>query len=379
VVQAIGQVAGGKPLPTVVEMSAEAKACLPAWKDRAFPRKGGSGAAFVALVAFALGLVGCGEATTPPSPLENVFLRADDFEITGGSPTAGAVGPYLQFNVRRRRDNQILNRPFNVYVENAGLAEGRPPLVDNQNRPILLQRSVAFLGNGLDLNRDGQPDPPPQDPPSLDSGPLLPYAPPNNWQSRAVLAYVPGQANIPGRGPSDRFGFYFSSILPYRGQLRFRIRDELGNAPARLFEITYPPAPSRANVTVTLTNVSASAQEPVLIAICNQLGAAAVVGLRSGTFTELVDLLPAPGLPLEPSLSEPIRYVAEAYQFNRERAVIRVSQNPKDPSRMSVALLGSEGATGRADLTMVSASGDRLTCFNEQLSSLRNIFSDFFR
>ncbi len=105
----------------------------------------------------ALGLVGCGEATTPLSPLENAFLRADDFEITGGSPTAGAVGPYLQFNVRRQRDNQILNRPFNVYVENAGLAEGRSPLVDTQNRPILLQRSVAFLGNGLDLNRDGQP------------------------------------------------------------------------------------------------------------------------------------------------------------------------------------------------------------------------------
>ncbi|MGY2715559.1 hypothetical protein ACVWW8_000225 [Thermostichus sp. MS-CIW-22] len=327
----------------------------------------------------ALGLVGCGEATTPLSPLENAFLRADDFEITGGSPTAGAVGPYLQFNVRRQRDNQILNRPFNVYVENAGLAEGRSPLVDNQNRPILLQRSVAFLGNGLDLNRDGQPDPPPREPPSLNSGPLLPYAPPNNWQTRAVLAYVPGQANIPGRGPSDRFGLYFSSILPYRGQLRFRARDELGNASARTFEITYPPAPSRATVTVTLANVSASAQEPVLIAICNQLGAAAVVGLRSGTFTELVDLLPAPSLPVDPNLSEPIRYVAEAYQFNRQQAVIRVSQNPADPSRMSVPLLGSEGATGRADLTLVSSTDDRLTCFNDRLSDLRNTFSDFFR
>ena len=351
-------------------------ACQSPWP--AFP-KGGSVATLVTLVTFALGLVGCGEATTPLSPLENAFLRAADFAITGGSPTAGAVGPYLQFNLRRQRDNQILNRPFNVYVENAGLAEGQPPLVDNQNRPLLLQRSVAFLGNGLDLNRDGQPDAPPPDPPSLDSGPLLPYAPPNNWQSRAVLAYVPGQTSIPGRGPSDRFGIYFSSLLPYRGQLRFRARDELGNAPARTFEVTYSPAPRRANVTVTLANVSASPQEPVLIAICNQLGAAAVVGLRSGTFTELVDLLPAPDLPVDPSLSEPIRYVAEAYQFNRERAVIRVSQNPADPSRMSVPLLGSEGATGRADLTLVNAMGDRLTCFNEQLSELRNTFSDFFR
>lgn len=344
----------------------------------AFPQ-GGSVATLGTLVTFALGLVGCGEATTPLSPLENAFLRADDFAITGGSPTAGAVGPYLQFNLRRQRDNQILNRPFNVYVENAGLAEGQPPLVDNQNRPLLLQRSVAFLGNGLDLNRDGQPDAPPPDPPSLTSGPLLPYAPPNNWQSRAVLAYVPGQSSIPGRGPSDRFGIYFSSLLPYRGQLRFRARDELGNAPARTFEVTYSPAPRRANVTVTLANVSASPQEPVLIAICNQLGAAAVVGLRSGTFTELVDLLPAPDLPVDPSLSEPIRYVAEAYQFNRERTVIRVSQNPADPSRMSVPLLGSEGATGRADLTLLNSTEDRLTCFRDRLSDLRNTFSDFFR
>lgn len=341
--------------------------------------KGCSVVAYTALAILALGFVGCGEGTTPLGPLENVFLRADDFEITGGSPAAGAVGPYLQFNMRRQRDNQILNRPLNVYVDNAGLAERRNPLLDNQNCPILLQRSVAFLGNGLDLNRDGQPDLPPKEPPNFTSGPLLPYTPPNQWQSRAALAYVPGQANIPGRSPSDRFGIYFSSILPYTGQLRFRARDELGNAFARTFEVTYPPAASRATVTVTLANLTATAQEPVLIAICNQLGAAAVVGLRSGTFTELVDLLPAPGLPVDPTLSEPIRYVAEAYQFNRNRAVIRVSQNPTDPSRMSVPLLGFEGTTGRADLTLVNSVGDRLTCFNDRLSDLRDTFSDFFR
>ncbi|WP_244352156.1 hypothetical protein [Thermostichus vulcanus] len=327
---------------------------------------------------FALGLLGCGEGTTPLGPLENTFLRADDFEITGGSPAAGAVGAYLEFNIRRQRDNQILNRPFNVYVDNVGLAEEQDPPLDNQNRPILLQRSVAFLGNGLDLNGDGQPDLPPKEPPSIESGPLLPYAPPNNWQTRAALAYVPGQTNIPGRGPSDRFGIYFSSILPYTGEIRFRARDELGNAFGRSFRITYPPAGSRASVTVTLANLSASEQEPVFIAICNQLGAAAVVGLRSGSFTELVDLLPAPGLQVDPGLSEPIRYVAEAYQFNRERAVIRVSRNPADPSRLSVPLLGSEGATGRADLTLVDSTGDQLTCFNDLLSDLRDTFSDFF-
>ncbi|MGQ9837987.1 MAG: hypothetical protein ACUVRV_08485 [Cyanobacteriota bacterium] len=325
-----------------------------------------------------LSLLGCGESPTPLAPLENVFLQADDFEITGGSPAAGAVGAYLEFNIRRQRDNQILNRPFNVYVDNVGLAEAQSPLLDNQNRPILLQRSVAFLGNGLDLNGNGQPDLPPKDPPSLESGPLLPYAPPNNWQSRAALAYVPGQTNIPGRSPTNRFGIYFSSILPYTGKIRFRTRDELGNAFGPIFEVTYPPASSRANVTVTLANLSASQQEPVLIAICNQLGAAAVVGLRSGSFTELVDVLPAPGLPVDPSLSEPIRYVAEAYQFNRDRAIIRVSRNPADPNRMSVPLLGFEGTTGRADLTMVDSTGDQLTCFNDLLSDLQETFSNFF-
>ncbi|MEN9202411.1 MAG: hypothetical protein Q6K80_01755 [Thermostichus sp. DG_1_6_bins_120] len=327
----------------------------------------------------ALGLLsGCGEGTTPLAPLENVFLQAGDFEITGGSTAAGAVGAYLQFNMRRRRDSQILNRPFNVYVDNLGLAAEQQPLVDNQNRPILLQRSVAFLGNGLDLNGDGQPDLPPKEPPSLESGPLLPYAPPGQWQSRAALAYVPGQTSIPGRSPSDRFGLYFSSLLPYTGSLRFQARDELGNAFGSTFVVTYPPAASRASVTVTLANLSASPQEPVLIAICNQLGAAAVVGLRSGTFTELVDLLPAPELQVDPSLSEPIRYVAEAYQFNRDRTVIRVSRNPADPSRLSVPLLGSPGATGRADLTMVEATGNPLTCFNDLLSDLRDTFANFF-
>ncbi|MEN9221124.1 MAG: hypothetical protein Q6M04_01665 [Thermostichus sp. BF3_bins_97] len=331
-----------------------------------------------ALATLVLGLVGCGEGTTPLAPLENTFLRADDFQITGGSTAAGAVGAYLEFNIRRQRDNQILNRPFNVYVDNVGLAEEQDPPLDNQNRPILLQRSVAFLGNGLDLNGDGQPDLPPKEPPSIDSGPLLPYAPPDNWQARAALAYVPGQTNIPGRGPSERFGLYFSSILPYTGELRFRARDELGNAFGSTFEVTYPPAGSRASVTVTLANLAASEQEPVFIAICNQLGAAAVVGLRSGSFTELVDLLPAPGLQVDPSLSGPIRYVAEAYQFNRDRSIIRVSRNPSDPSRLSVPLLGAEGATGRADLTMVDSTGDQLTCFNDLLSDLQETFSDFF-
>jgi len=82
---------------------------------------------------------------------------------------------------------------------------------------------------------------------------------------------------------------------------------------------------------------------------------------------------------VDPTLSEPIRYVAEAYQLNRDRAVIRVSQNPTDPSRMSVPLLGFEGTTGRADLTLVNSVGDRLTCFNDRLSDLRDTFSDFFR
>ncbi len=326
----------------------------------------------------ALGLFGCGEGTTPLGPLENTFLRADDFEITGGSTAAGAVGAYLEFNIRRQRDSQILNRPFNVYVDNFGLAEEQDPPVDSQNRPILLQRSVAFLGNGLDLNGDGQPDLPPKEPPSIEAGPLLPYTPPNNWQTRAALAYVPGQTNIPGRGPSERFGIYFSSILPYTGEIRFRARDELGNAFGPTFEVTYPPAGSRANVTVTLANLSANEQEPVFIAICNQLGAAAVVGLRSGSFTELVDLLPAPGLLVDPALSEPIAYVAEAYQFNRDRSVIRVSRNPSDANRLSVPLLGSEGATGRADLTMVDSTGDQLTCFKDLLSDLQDTFSDFF-
>lgn len=327
---------------------------------------------------FALGLLGCGEGTTPLGPLENIFLRADDFQITGGSTAAGAVGAYLEFNIRRQRDDQILNRPFNVYVDNLGLAEEQDPPLDNQNRPILLQRSVAFLGNGLDLNGDGQPDLPPKEPPRIESGPLLPYAPPDNWQARAALAYVPGQTTIPGRSPSDRFGLYFSSILPYTGRLRFRARDELGNASGSTFEVTYPPAGSRANVTVTLANLSANEQEPVFIAVCNQLGAAAVVGLRSGSFTELVDLLPAPGLQVDPDLSGPIRYVAEAYQFNRDRSVIRVSRNPADPNRLSVPLLGAEGATGRADLTMVDSTGDRLTCFNDLLSDLQDTFANFF-
>jgi hypothetical protein len=206
----------------------------------------------------------------------------------------------------------------------------------------------------------------------------LPYSATNGWQARATLGYAPGQTTIPQRSASDRFGVYFSSLLDFVGRIDFTVRDQLGQNYPSEFELTFTPAASQ-SVTVTVANATASDDQPLVISICNQLGAAAIVGINNGGSFTTLSLPQVQAASTGSNLSPPTSYRAEAYQFDTEGNLQRISSNPENPAQSTVTLLDAEGVGGNVSLTLVdSTDGTRTACFGDALSELRNILPNFF-
>jgi hypothetical protein len=300
------------------------------------------------------------------------FIVPRNYTITG-SQTVGDTSGFVEFDVVRERDGERLTNPINVLM----IPEETSRLTDELGNQVFPQRSVVLLGNGPDPDGDGIPDlPPDRVPNTLD--PLAPYTPPQEWQARNALAYVPGQSDIPERSTFNRFGISFSAMLPTDVTLQGLIRDELNQVLATTVEFSLDPAPTQ-TVSVFLANAEASQDQPVVIAICNQLNAAAYVGLKGGLATTLA--IPALQSIPDTALTDPTAYRAEAYQFDRGGTVLRVSSNPMSPEQLSVPLLSPSMPEGTVTLTLVDVSDggfNSFSCARDRLSELRNLLPDFF-
>ncbi|MDX2270392.1 MAG: hypothetical protein NW237_00365 [Cyanobacteriota bacterium] len=315
-------------------------------------------------------LSACGGETNTLAPVDLALLLPDNFTVEG-SLTTGSPSTFIEFDVRRSRDDVLITEPLTVYIRSLGLPEDADALTDLLGNRVYEPRAVAFLGNGIDSDGEGTPEPPPTSPPQVLAGPLLPYST-ENWQSRAVLGYIPGQTNIPARAASNRFGIYVSSLLAFEGVLQFSSRDQLGSFYPQDFTLTYQPG-SLQTVTVTASNASGSADQPLVVAICNQLNAAILVGITSGNQTQIQ--VPAVSTAVS-SLSSPTAYVTEAYQFDGGGSLLRVSQGT---GGLSVPLLDSSQPSGNASLNLVDSSdGSVVTCFGDPVADLRTILSDLF-
>lgn len=319
------------------------------------------------------GLAACGGGDdTQLEPISLAFIVPRNYTITG-SQTVGETSGFVEFDVVRERDNEVLTNPINVLM----IPEETSSLTDELGNTVFPQRSVVLLGNGPDPDEDGVPDlPPDRVPDTLD--PLAPYTPPEEWQARSALAYVPGQTNIPNRSSLNRFGIAFSAMLPTNVTLQGLIRDELNQVLSTTLEFSLDPAPTQ-TVSVFLGNAEASQDQPVVIAVCNQLNAAAYVGLKGGLSTTLA--VPALQSTPDTSLTDPTAYRAEAYQFDRGGTVLRVSSNPTSPDQLSVPLLSASMPEGTATLTLVDISDggvNSFSCARDRLSDLQNLLPEFF-
>ncbi len=323
----------------------------------------------VGLLGSTFGLAACGESTQL-GPIELALLLADNVVQT--DLVAGEVGGFVEFDVRRERDDLLFRDPLNVFATNAGLAEEQPVIVDRLNNTVFTQRAVAFLGNGPDLDGDGIPAAMPQDPPQpLD--PLAPYAPITGWQSRAALAYVPNQTTIPGRAGTDRFSLYVSSMLPFNSLLRFSIRDQSGQVFASETTLTVAPTPTQP-INVFL-DTSVSPESPVVITICNQLGSALYVGLKAANLTTLD--LPIIGSSSNTALSDPIAYRAEAYQFEVTGTFVIAASGTPATGAITTPI-GPDG-TATLSLTPTGPDGRELvSCAGDRLGDLVDILPGFF-
>ncbi len=327
------------------------------------------------LIAVAGWISSCGEGQDPLQPIDLAFLQARNGQVQGGG-TAGTTGTFLEFDVVRRRDQVSITAPINVSVDPSGRSENQAVLRDEFNNLIFTERAVAVLGNGPDLDGDGVPEPIPDTiPQTLD--PLAPFSTPEGWNNEATLAYVPGQTSVPLRAISDRFGVYLSSIVPFESRFIFRIRDQAGFVFGSELNINFP-AGSLQSVTVNVGNATASEAERMVIAVCNQLSATLYIGLSSGA-TAQVAVPTVEAIPDTP-LNESTQYVAEAYQFTPEGSVIRVSSDPANSGQLSVPLLGSNGGTGTATLTLTDSVEPTgfVTCAGDPVDDLDEILSDFF-
>lgn len=319
-------------------------------------------------------LVGCSGGGSQLQPLELAFLRVRNFNVPDPL-SAGTVNNYLSFELRRERDNAIIRDPLTVYVQTAGADPSQDPLTDRLNNPISVNRAVVLLGNGLTVDEVLQPPPTPF--PNINAGPRAPYPVPQGWQGRATLAYVPGQTTIPGRDPGEDFGVYVASLLPFKARLVFSTQDVQNTVVVSPLTLEFTPTPSQ-TVTVNLEGITPSAQEPVIVAVCNQINAAILVGLQTGLRTELE----VPVLNPEPHpLDAPTAYRTEAYQFglsNNQLQIQRFSVNPADPDRLDVPLLSAEQPAGTATLSFTTVTNPETelakpTCFGDPLRDVVGI------
>ncbi len=315
-------------------------------------------------------LVACGESNQL-GPLEFALVLAENFTQT--ELVAGEVGGFVEFDLVRQRDDVLFRDPINVLVTNQGRDQDQPIIRDAQGNQVFIQRAVAFLGNGPDLNEDGIPEPVPTTAPEP-RDPLAAFTPPEGWRSQGMLAYVPNQTTIPGRVGNDRFSVYLSSMIPFSNRLQFSVRDDSGQAFATGLTVEHQPAPSQP-VSIFLGNLSATPTNPVVIALCNQIGAALYMGLKAANLTTVE--VPAIGSVSNSALSPAIAYTAEAYQFESSGTVVlQASGTPFVGSLNSPV-----EADGTATLTLVPtgpAGSDLTSCAGDRLGSLRDILPNFF-
>jgi len=312
-----------------------------------------------------MALVGCSNGTNQLQPLELAFLRPSMVAVP--DPLfAGTVSNYISFDLRRERDGVLITQPLTTYVQTAGADATQEPLTDDLGNLISPNRAVVLLGNGLTV--DGALQPPPTPFPNISASPKAPYAPPTGWQGRATLAYVPGQTTIPNRAPDNRFGVYVASLLPFTARLVFATQDVQNVVVVTPQTLTFQSTPTQ-QVIVALAGITPSPQEPVIVAVCNQINAAILVGVQQGSQTALQ--VPVTNPDPHP-LDAPTAYRAEAYQFNNQAQIQRISVNPTDPERLDVPLEG----TATLELTPVTNPDSQLnqaTCFGDKLRDVASV------
>ncbi len=322
-------------------------------------------------------LMSCGgDSSSQLEPVELAFLIPDNFS-TSGSFAAGTTDGFVEFDLRRLRDDQLITEPLAVLVLPLGPSDEQEPLVDALGNPIFVQRAVAVLGNGLDENNDGIADDPPPTTAPAQIPTLVPFEAPQGWSPSRTLAYTPGQTTVPLMDPLPRFGFYVSPVAAFEGEIGFEVRDVLDQVVPGEVIVNFPPSPTQ-SVTVTVTNATATEENPIVITVCNQLGATLYVGLRSGATTTLA----VPQVSAEPDtpLNAPTSYVAQAYQLDSVGNLLQVSSNPDNPGDLSTLLLDSSGTTdGTAELSLISSTDEeQLTCAGDSLRLLPRVIEGFF-
>lgn len=331
----------------------------------------------LALIGLAGTLMACGgESSSQLEPVELAFLIPDNFS-TSGSFVAGTTTGFVEFDLRRLRDDLLITEPLAVLVLPLGLSDQQEPLVDDLGNRIFVERAVAVLGNGLDENNDGIADDPPPTTAPVQIPVLVPFEAPQGWSASRTVAYTPGQTTVPLMDPIPRFGFYLSPVAAFEGEIGFAVRDVLDQVVPGEVIVNFPPSPTQ-SVTVSVTNATATEDTPIVIAICNQLGATLYVGLQSGSTTTLA----VPQVSAEPDtpLNAPTSYIAQAYQFDTIGNLLQVSSNPDTPGDLSTLLLDSSGTTdGTAALSLVSSTDEeQITCAGDSLRLLPRVIEGFF-
>ncbi len=327
-------------------------------------------------------LTSCGGGSgsgTQLGPIDLALMIPSNFSVNGvADPEAiitGTTSTYIEFDVIQERDERIITDPLSTFVNNGEWGSNQGSLTDDLGNRISVDRAIALLGNNLDRNGDGIADPPSRNVPEapIASDPLIPYEPPDGWQTLSTLAYVPNQTDIPSpqsstanRPPSNRFGVYISPLLPYIGRIEVQQRDSLGQVYFSELDLTFV-AGSVQPVSITVTNAAANGR--VLITVCNQLGAAATVGLEDGNTTSAFSV---PALQTQPdtALNRATAYVAEAYQFDGETLIRRAE---------TVPLLDNNGNQGTVTLTLneISTTND-FSCAGDPLADVPLIADEVF-
>ncbi len=317
-----------------------------------------------------------GEGSNQLQPVELAFPIPDNFTSTG-SFTAGTTTGFVEFDLRRLADDALITDPLSVLVLPLGQTDEQEILIDDLGNTIFLQRAVVLLGNGLDEDNDGVADVPPPESPPAPIQPMVPFEPPQGWDPSRTLAYTPNQTTVPELDPIPRFGFYASSVASFEAEIGLAVQDVLGQVVPGEVNITFPAAPTQ-SVTVSVTNATGTEENPIIVAICNQLQASLYVGLRSGATTTLT--VPQVSATPDTPLNAPTFYVAQAYQFDSVGNLIQVSDNPTDPGNLSTLLLDSSGTgDGTAELSLISSTNeDLVTCAGDSLRLIPQIVGGFF-
>ncbi|GAB4217607.1 MAG: hypothetical protein OHK0012_22600 [Synechococcales cyanobacterium] len=310
---------------------------------------------------------------TQLTQLELAFLRPSNITAPD-TLTVGQVENYVSFDLRRERDGVLITTPLAAYVQTLGADTEQETLRDQVGNLISPNRAVVLLGNGPVV--DGTLQAPPTPYPSINTSPLEPYQPPTGWQGRATLAYTPGQTTIPLRAGDSRFGVYLASVLPFQARLNFATKD-VQNVTVTTPQTYEFAAVDTETVTVNLEGVTGSQTEPIIVAICNQINAAILVGIQSGNVTEVN--VPSLNTGVISALDAPTAYRTEAYRFNDAREAIAVSVNPDDPERIDVPLFSADKLDGTATLTFsTTVAEDQTTCFGDAVNDLSSIAPALF-